>query len=166
MKTPAKDAGSDIAGPRRKALVTEKSQASWPPPGPQRIQTSAGRRKTRGGIRRIWVGRAVVIYRIPRDKDSWFLQDRPKTSPIVGSSMYHVPNEVVTGDPMPHPQTRAWSPHLSMICGQRVQFVSWDHIGMRRRRLARNGGARIRDSSESGRAKSHAPAPGIRLRQN
>ena len=66
-----------------------------------------------------------------------------------------------------HPQTRAWSLHLCMTCPQSVQFVSWDEMGRRRRRrrLTRNKGAGMLDSSESGRAKSHAPAPGMRLRQ-
>ena len=48
VKTPAKSAGSDRAGPRRKALVTEPVllDRRWGPEGPRRQQV--GEREWRG----------------------------------------------------------------------------------------------------------------------
>ena len=119
-----------------------------------------------GGVRRVWIRMAVVVNRVPRDKGPWLFQDFRKIGPVIGSRTNHIPSEVVAGDSPPHPQTRAWSPHLSMTCPQSVQFVSWVQMGMRRRRRrpTRSKGAGIRDSSEFGRAKNHAPAQGMQLR--
>ena len=65
--------------------------------------------------------------------------------------MDHIPYPTVASDRSPtHPPTRAWSPHLSMTCPQSVQFVSWDQMGMRRRRrrLTRNKGTRGRNGEK------------------
>ena len=90
VKIPAKDAGSDAAGPKRRALEMEKSQASLLPVGPRGTQTSAGRR-VRGGVKRV---------RVRGDEKPWLLKDRPKISPVVSCRANDVPDKVMAGDPI------------------------------------------------------------------
>ena len=160
--------GSDKVGPSRKALVMEKSQASWPPLGPE------GPRRLPGDERR-WRGSGGSGSGGRSSSTGSRGISRPSFSRTVERLALSLAAEWTTSRVKlwrgtrspPHPQTRVWSHHLSMTCPQSVQFVSWDQMGMqsRRRKLTRNEGAGMWDSRESGRAKSHAPAPGMRLRR-
>ena len=76
--------------------------------------------RTRGGIRRVWARRAVVVHGVMRDKEPRLLKDRTNASPVVGGTMNHRLWWVAESPPQPH--TRAWSLHLSMTWSHRVRF--------------------------------------------
>ena len=66
---PAKAVGSDRVGPSRKALVMEKSKASWPPMGPPDVcRTTRGD----GGIRRVLIRGAMVVNGVSWDQKAGF----------------------------------------------------------------------------------------------
>ena len=99
-KTSTKAAGSDRACPRRKALVVEKSQASWPPLGPRGTQTSAGRREGEEGSEGSGLGGTVIVRGVTRDEEPRLLQDRAKAYPVIGGRMDNISDQVVAGHPI------------------------------------------------------------------
>ena len=101
--------------------------------GPRGTQTSAGRREALAGLDGSGSGGRSSSMGSRGIKRPGFLQNRSKVGSVISGRMDDVSNKVMTGSP-PHPQARAWSPHLSMTCPQSDQLVSRDQMGIRRRR--------------------------------
>ena len=96
-----KAAGSGVDGPRRKALVTEKSHASGFPLGPLGTHTSAGRREEEEGSGGSGSGGRSQSSGSRGIRRPGFFQDGTKPSLKVGCRVNHVTNHIVPYNPIP-----------------------------------------------------------------
>ena len=98
-----------------------------------------------GRVGRVWIREAIDDDSVPRDQEARLSQDTGQVGPVISRRMNHVSHQIVASDPI-----AAASANQSVVSPFVIDFST---------------GRAVRVLGPDGQAKSHAPAPGMRLRQ-